>query len=756
MKYIFIIFCLAILAIQLPAAGTKHPAKNSYPKNDTSYVSIKLTYHYSKKGRYTVTTSDINAGTLTAPVVTRGANKVLTVIFPSAANKTFINSLLAGKIISRQYADNYLSLAVDGNYKSTSPERREAGSTVDDALGAIFMFQYSDDPTDPNSTSFGVNISTSVTEKGPNNEAKTYKSVAVAGFAGTNIPGDIMTTNSDKEAQSFTVNKTKQGYLLSCHRTKKDSDGEVTDETFTAVIGAETQKYEAVIMPVEEGDFKYQEWLPTGPKTNSSNDTKGDNQLKFKIVVTDKKNPAVLYPGSFTIKWSLQDVSAYPGICNNYPAYIPLPNTDNDLQFDPSLENNPAFDATGDIGSAVSSKMNLGASATVQIMCMDYAAWGKLTAMVSLDDGSLPITANPYYSKKLSYLTIPYDADENKLADAWEIANNIFRGGHLLTWDEDKFPEKQKDNGDGYTLFEEYRGFAVHQPADAANPDVHVRTDPNKKDAFVYDRDKLFETYYEPLNPSGLNWNYLSKDKEQFVYFENDKLNELHRWVNFNKTEEYFYDKQYAAVLFFSTGSNTCTEGNGATAAGVTFGREEYDKCNLHSGVLSTNEFNSPLKNHVECVVYGGRIQESKEGIPDPATKIKIIAALTGNTVRHEIGHYIGISHHQTTAKIKGTLGGDPDYNNSIDGVLDCLMRYPNPKEAFDYHPGGSMSLEFTTYCKDNQPGFLFLLTERRDAQGNILRFPEDNKIKYNIQTTARICNDNCYGQITVKSKPGE
>ena len=64
------------------------------------------------------------------------------------------------------------------------------------------------------------------------------------------------------------------------------------------------------------------------------------------------------------------------------------------------------------------------------------------------------------------------------------------KSGHPLTWDEDSKPEKQKDNGDGYTLFEEYRGFAVHKPNETAadKQDVFVRTDPDQKDVFIYDR----------------------------------------------------------------------------------------------------------------------------------------------------------------------------------------------------------------------------------------------------------------------------
>ncbi|RWY51200.1 hypothetical protein [Mucilaginibacter gilvus] len=72
-------------------------------------------------------------------------------------------------------------------------------------------------------------------------------------------------------------------------------------------------------------------------------------------------------------------------------------------------------------------------------MSLDYGSLGKLYAEVTLDNGQV-IMAHPYYEQAVGYLTIRFDKDENKLADAWETKVHISGKKYKMDWDEDLLP----------------------------------------------------------------------------------------------------------------------------------------------------------------------------------------------------------------------------------------------------------------------------------------------------------------------------
>ncbi len=80
------------------------------------------------------------------------------------------------------------------------------------------------------------------------------------------------------------------------------------------------------------------------------------------------------------------------------------------------------------------------------------------------------------------WVTLPLDGNGNGIADCWEKAHGIWPCA--ADSDDDGEP-KGKAPGDGFSAYEEYRGFFVKGR--------HGRLDPNTKDLFVHDPDGLAE-----------------------------------------------------------------------------------------------------------------------------------------------------------------------------------------------------------------------------------------------------------------------
>lgn len=546
---------------------------------------------------------------------------------------------------------------------------------------------------------------------------------------------------TDSNAAYIDLSKTKTGYRISYYKETKGEGGSTTTEDLIAFIGEPDGIYEAAITPY---NCDYEHWLPTGPTVDGKDDRRGDATLKFVPDVYLKGHPSYKYPGKLIANWRLGNVTNYPGICNNYPEYSQSPDVTPDLIFNPDMKQGTAFTSVTNTDAATASCFM--SDAAVNIICKDYAAWGKLSALITLDNGAI-ISAISSAETGKQYVTIPLDKDENKLADAWEENNN--KDKHPLTWDEDAEPVDQRDNGDGYTLFEEYRGFAIHINADAGKQiserDDFLRTDPNKKDVFVYDQDKLFQTFYEPFNPSKLEWHYLSADKKQLYYDDINIRRPLNRLVNFNKVTDYFYSEQYALVIM-----NTDNVYKYDTlATGISFTSSEWQYAlNNNANVTSSPEvmtqlmkedngsfdvFKSPMKTHIKIEIMPAQIAKKCDFIKQHSGETAFKNAMQvniGSTVMHEVGHCIGICHHKPTAD---------------SGPENCVMRYLSNVQRKD----ATILVRRSAYCYPGETGPDYIHTPRT---GPTPPGEED----YTEQPAGTTSSDNCYGKISIKSKPGE
>ncbi len=520
-------------------------------------------------------------------------------------------------------------------------------------------------------------------------------------------------------------------------------------------------KIQAILEPLNASE--YDQFLPEGPAVDGS--TNKGNMIGFRLKIVDVSHPDqdLTQGHPFTVSYTLQNVTKYTGYCMNYPKKE-LADDKPDLRFDSSMYVMPALQNMDD--AHAQSKPDQGGNLVmVYIRAYDYAAYGELTAHVSIPELDLELDAHSSRDPGKNWVAIPEDDNGNKIADAWEKQVGIWGKNIDPKSDDDGAPTGQRDSGDGYTVMEEYRGFYVEDNAlfkgdHEIFKNHHIRTDPQYKDCFVYDRDGLFKDDYAGPNPAQLNWHYVSVDKNQLIFLANDKFNPEHRWINFDQMDGYFYAKQYCVVLFKDPGTRDfCPYGNGQEAIGVTYNKAEYQACfpNMRGGNAGPQgEMTSPMRDQIESVIYMGAIKRAEAPV-DADKRQAAINTVAANAVRHEVGHFIGIAHHHSIEG-DGSFSENPTQN----GALDCIMRYPADKEETTLDAGtilAPMPTPFLLtprirYCRGNENGYEFKYILKVDAKGNPVLDTNKNQQFIEVNGNKAAANDNCWGQIKVKSEP--
>jgi hypothetical protein len=286
-------------------------------------------------------------------------------------------------------------------------------------------------------------------------------------------------------------------------------------------IGAED--VEVVLIP-QEG---YDKWMPIA----GLNEDKAGNQLRVKVELrkkgTDQK-PLWTTANKFTFQ--LVDTSHQPGTCLNWP---PPEQTKWPADFDFKIDKdqNPDLDVNPDGQSATSKKPDL-QQMSIWISSYDWGGWSKLQVSADLSNGQKNVAAELEGRPGVKEVSIPKDDNNNHVADAWEVTGEPTDA----MADEDSSPTGDH-NGDVLSYYEEYRGFHTSSQITPV-PYIegrtldrnHVRTDPGRKDIFIYDKGNLGLGYFAA---SGMAIHGLQKDEFTKVDV-NDPKKENSLVVNFN------------------------------------------------------------------------------------------------------------------------------------------------------------------------------------------------------------------------------
>jgi hypothetical protein len=257
--------------------------------------------------------------------------------------------------------------------------------------------------------------------------------------------------------------------------------------TYSLRRGAVPQ-VEVEILPPPE----YDQWLPQGDEDEKT----AGNFLDIGIVAHEKDKPGDKPPVKVKkCKLELVDVSKEKGVCLNWPAKGAK--SEFDLKFD--TEVNPYIKITdGDSAQKAETKDEDLDYFMVTVESYDWGGWGKLQVTAELEDGTT-VQAHVRGDSNSYALAIPKDDNSNHIADFWEKMNGAKTEDAAS--DEDERPPGEH-NGDGLSLYEEYRGIRVNG--------AHKPLDPNRKDVFIWDVDSQGTGNYSATK---FNINLVQKNK---------------------------------------------------------------------------------------------------------------------------------------------------------------------------------------------------------------------------------------------------
>ncbi len=232
------------------------------------------------------------------------------------------------------------------------------------------------------------------------------------------------------------------------------------------LVPAGEEDVEAVI----ETPTGYENWKPAADKTE---DKAGPQPITVKVRLHKKGEPDKPADQKARFRFELIETTRKNGVCMNWPPSESALDT-YDLRIEQDKNEDLAV-KDGEKGQKAETKKNV-SEAAVTISCFDWGPFAKLKVTAILDDdyGS-EVLAYLESDKSKHDLKIPKDANDNYIADDWEIKNGVY--GKKAEDDDETLPEGDGHAGDGLTLYEEYRGFMENGK--------HIFGDPKKKDLFI-------------------------------------------------------------------------------------------------------------------------------------------------------------------------------------------------------------------------------------------------------------------------------
>jgi hypothetical protein len=406
-------------------------------------------------------------------------------------------------------------------------------------------------------------------------------------------------------------------------------------------------------------------------------------------------------------RFTLYDVSKEPGKCGNSDDA----KTDPDLSFAPDQGD---WSIKQDGEQWVATSDNEGRSASIGIACHDWGAWGKLKAEAKIEDEWEPAQVA---GSGLGYVRIPYDDDDDHIADSWQAAYGV--GGKAAKDDSGKKPTDQANDGDGLSVYECYRGFEVLGQDGMSS---QTRLDPLEKTLFVLDLSGYFG--------EGL-WKQCSGITAYLVGQRGCRIKtwaDAARLVNFRSANAKNGDKYCVVVTAIGAYKP------GDTAVGLTKGQSgairsprDVDGCYVYPGVADAwlqdlaqrlqnaydhpdsadgRDFGDPkpgpdgTPTNPAAGLPRRMWQEAANRLKDPAVRQQLVAQCLRWTAIHEMGHACGLMGH--VAK------GDPDAKEIPSGNKSCPMRYSDNAQDLQYavlqvllKPDAAMPMAYGQFCRD-------------------------------------------------------
>lgn len=227
----------------------------------------------------------------------------------------------------------------------------------------------------------------------------------------------------------------------------------------------------------------YSDWRPEGNLENP--DAGGPRPLRLKATLRPKAEFPTLeqlkaMPSVRRFRFELAETSREPGVCMNWPApsgdTFPKEDPEYDLRFiatvPAAMQLSPRKSKAG-VQPLPGEDPNL-PSAWVLLECFDFGAHANLQVYADLADGRSVVGHMKVGEEKRHLIPIPERVAGTIIAQKWR-EDHQARGADGD--DQDDQPTGDGQDGDGFSVYEEYRGFRVNGE--------HVSLDPAVKDLFV-------------------------------------------------------------------------------------------------------------------------------------------------------------------------------------------------------------------------------------------------------------------------------
>ncbi|RPJ85839.1 MAG: hypothetical protein EHM18_09275, partial [Acidobacteria bacterium] len=209
----------------------------------------------------------------------------------------------------------------------------------------------------------------------------------------------------------------------------------------------------------------YRTWRPEAGLSESAigNEIKIGARLQRRDGSLDVKARRIIF--------ELSDTSREPGVVLNFP--LTGVTKDYDLQFSPRSNLPPRYIVSGAGNQRVETVRGEYSEASAILSSYDWGGWSTLRVTAELDDG-VEIVGHLKGQREITRILLPKRADDSLIADSWKE-----NAGAMLPDKDDSEtgPAGASSPGDGFSLYEEYRGFYADSK--------HVSGHPKKIDFFV-------------------------------------------------------------------------------------------------------------------------------------------------------------------------------------------------------------------------------------------------------------------------------
>lgn len=262
-------------------------------------------------------------------------------------------------------------------------------------------------------------------------------------------------------------------------------------------------------------------------------------------------------------------------------------------------------------------------SATAVVRALDYGAWGRVKA--EFFAGGIWVPAET--SRGQAFASIPLDDNGDHIADHWMDRHGL--SGHAANEDADSEPAGA-NGGDGFSNYEEYRGFVVGGS--------WTETDPTRKEVFVNNEASI----------------------DGCGDFSSTGLVCL-----LNNADEYDADR----VVNFNRGHATAGPQKGLLLVSGTIG----------NGVLGQTVLAVPNEGSEITLDLGYIATFNELGVTDTGTFTALPVA-RASVIAHELGHAVNIDHHGNNdagpACGGGLVGEVALWGGAYSGDRGCFMSY--------------------------------------------------------------------------------